>query len=228
MEYQKIENLIDGALTQPSKFTTKTWFEINDESRGTYNVNSQIKFKATILGFSLCDYSDTIIDYILVQGKITIAGAGDDAAVRQAEERDKSVAFKNYVPFTNYISEINNAQIDNAKDIDIAKPMYNLRECSNNYSKTSGSLWQYYRDEPNDKPEKSEPFKFKIKIIEKTPAAGNEKDVEIMVLVKCLSNFWRTLEISLIKSAGTFKITDTKLYVPVVTVSTQDHSKLFQ
>ena len=104
MEYQNIANLLDGAPNQPSKFRTKNWFEINDESRGTYNVNSQIRFKTTMLKFSLCDYSDA---YILVKGKITITGAGDDAAARQADERDKGVAFKNCTPFINCISEIN-------------------------------------------------------------------------------------------------------------------------
>ena len=77
MEYQKIANLIDReSSSEPSKFKTKNWFEINDESRGAYNVNSEIKFKTTMLKFSLCDYSDA---YILVRGKITITGAGDDA-----------------------------------------------------------------------------------------------------------------------------------------------------
>ena len=108
---------------------------------------SQIKFKTTMLKSSLCDYIDA---YILVKGRITIAGAGDDAAVRQADERDEGVAFKNCAPFTNCISEINNTQVDNAKDIDIVMPMYNLIEYSDNYVKTSGSLWQYFRDEPDD------------------------------------------------------------------------------
>ena len=116
MEYQQIANLIDDASSQPSKFRTKNWVEINDESRGTYNVNSQVKFKTTMLKSSLCDYSDA---YILVKGKITITGRGDDAEARQADERNKGVAFKNCAPFTNCISEINNTQIDNAKDIDI-------------------------------------------------------------------------------------------------------------
>ena len=83
-----------------------------------------------MLRSSLCEYSDR---YILVKGKITITGAGDNAAARQADERDKGVAFKNCAPFTNYISEINNTQIDNAKDIDIVMPMYNLIEYSDNY-----------------------------------------------------------------------------------------------
>ena len=125
--------------------------------------------------------------------------------------------------------------------------MYNLIEYSDNYSKTSGSLWQYYKDDPNDNITQSESFKSKIKITGKTPAAGNTKDVEIIVPLKYLSNFWRTLEMPLINcevnliltwskdcviSSATgetkFKITETKLYVPVVTLSTQDNVKLLQ
>ena len=122
-------------------------------------------------------------------------------------------------------------------------PMYKLREYIHNYSKTSGSLYQYYRDEPNDNLADSESFKSKIKTTGKNPAAGNEKYVQIMVPFKYLSNFWRTLEIPLINcevdliltwsstcvitnstGAGTFKITETKLYVPVVTLSAQDNA----
>ena len=91
MEYQKIANLLDSASNQPSKFKIKNWVETNDESRETYNGNSQIKFKTTMLKSSLCDYSDA---YILVKGRITTTGAGDDAAATQADERDKGVAFK--------------------------------------------------------------------------------------------------------------------------------------
>ena len=71
-------------------------------------------------------------------------------AARQADETDKEVTFKNCAPFTKCISRINNTDIDNAHDIDIVMPMYNLLEYSDNYSKTSGSLWQYYKDDPND------------------------------------------------------------------------------
>ena len=244
MEYQKIANLIDETSNQQSKFRTKNWVEINDESRGTCNVNSQIKLKTTMLKSSLWDYSDA---YILVKGRITIAGAGDDAAARQADERDKGVAFKNCAPFTNCVSEINNTQVDNAKDIDIVMPMYELIEYSDNYAKTTGSLWQYFRDEPDDDIEDSESFKSKIKITGKTPNNNDIKDVEIMVPIKYISNFCRTLEMPLINfevnliltwsstcvitdstGAGTFEITDTKLYVPVVTLSTQENTKLFQ
>ena len=148
-----------------------------------------------MLKSSLCDYSDA---YIHVKGKMTITGAGDNAEAREADERNKGAVFKNCAPFTNCISEINNTQVYNTKDIDIVMPMYNLIEYSNNCAKTSGSLWQYYRDESNDNFADSESFKSKIKITGKTPAAGNEKDVEIMVPLKYLSNFWRTLEMLLI------------------------------
>ena len=186
MEYQKIANLIDDTSNRPSKFRTKNWVEINDESRRTYNVNSQIKFKTTMLKSSLCDYSDA---YILVKGRITITGAGADAAARQEDERDKGVAFKSYAPFINCISEINNTLVGNAKDIDIIMPMCNLIEYSDNYAKTKGSLWQYFRDKPNDNLADSELFKSKIKITGKTPNDNNVKDVEIIVPLKYLSNF---------------------------------------
>ena len=246
MEYQKIANLIDDTSNQPSKFRTKNWVEINDESRGVYNVNSQIKFKTTMLKSSLCDYSDA---YVLVKGTITIDGAGADAAARQADERNKGVAFKNYAPFTNWISEINNTQVDNAKDIDIVMPMYNLTKYSDNYAKTTGNAWQYFRDKPNDNraDSHSESFKSKMKVTGKTPVNNNEKDVEIMVPLKYLSNFWKALEMALINCevnliltwsstcaftnsnvAGTFAITNTKLYVPVVTLSLQENANFLQ
>ena len=181
MEYQKIIHLLDNTSNQLSKFRTKNWIEINDQSRGVYNTNSDIRFKTTMLKSSLCDYSDA---YILVKGTITITGAGADAAARQADERDKGVIFKNCAPFINCKSEINNTEIDNAKHIDIVMPMYNLIEYSDNYSKTTVNLWQYYRDEPNDNLTDSESFKSKIKITGKTPDDGNTKDVEIIVPLK--------------------------------------------
>ena len=100
-----------------------------------------------MLRSNLCDYADA---YILVKGTITITGAGNDDAIKQADERDKGVTFKNCAPFTKCISRINNTDIDNAQDIHIVMLMYNLTEYSNNYSKTSGSLWQYYKDNPSD------------------------------------------------------------------------------
>ena len=142
---------------------------------------------------------------------------------------------------------MNNADIDDAHDIDIIMTMYNLNKYSDNYSKTSESLWQYYKDIPNDNLARSESFKYKVKITGKTPNNGNTKDVEIIVPLKYLSNFWRTLEMSLINcevdlvltwskgcvitnstGEGKFEITETKLYVPVVTLSTKDNEKLLQ
>ena len=90
----------------------------------------------------------------------------------------KEFQFENCAPFTDCISEINNTQIDNAKYLEVVMPMYNLIEYSNNYSKTS-SLWQYYRDDPNDNITESASFKYKVKITGKTPAAGNRKHVKM-------------------------------------------------
>ena len=125
MEYQKIIHLLDNTSNQLSKFRRKNCIEINDWSRWVYNTNTDIRFKTTMLKSSLCYYSDA---YILVKGTILNTGAGDDAAARQIVERNKGVIFTNYAPFINCKSEINNTEIDNAKDIDIVIRMYNLIE----------------------------------------------------------------------------------------------------
>ena len=213
-----------------------------------YNTNSKIKFKTTMLRSSLCDHSDA---YILVKRTISIT-----AQAGSSPNNDKKVVFKNCAPFTDCISEINNTQVDNAEYIDVVMPMYNLIEYSNIYSKKSGSLWQYYRGElaltnvgfitSFHASNNSASFKFRQKI---TGAKGNKgtENVEIMVSLMYLGNFWRTLEMSLINceinliltwsdkcvlcndtKATTFAITDTKLYVPVVTLSTQDNVKLLE
>ena len=254
MEHQKIANLIDDASNQPSKFRTKNWVETNGESRGTYNVNSQIKFKTTMLKSSLCDYSDS---YIIVKGTITVNNTAADGAA--ANNINKKVIFKNCAPFTNFISEINNTQVDNGKDIDIVMPLHNLIKHSDNYVKTSGSLWQYCKDIPPVNNNNAivdftganltNSFNFKAKITGQTGDDGT-KSVEIMVPLKYLSNFWRTLEMPLINcevnliltwsstcvivstnnanQGATFTITNTRLYVPVVTLSTQENAKLLQ
>ena len=131
-----------------------------------------------MLRSSLCDYAGSCI---LVKRTITFAGTGDDAAVRRADERNKGVIFKNCAPFTKCISKINNTEMDNAQDIDTVILMNSLIVCSNNYSKTSGSLWQHYKDEPNDNLANSESFKSKVKLTGNTPAGGNIKDVKIIV-----------------------------------------------
>ena len=255
MEYQKIANLLDdGSSNQPSKFKRKNWVEVNNESRGTYNVNSRTKFKTTMLKSSLCDYSDA---YILVKATITVNHI--DAVHAVANDTGTKVIFNNCAPFSICISEINNIQLDNAKDIDIVMPMYNLIEYSDNYSKTSGSLWQYCQDIPAvddynaivnfSNNNLTDSFNFKLKMTGQTGDNGT-KNVEIMVPLKYLSNFWRTLEIPLIKcevnllltwskfcvvlstdvtaQEAKFAISDTKLYVRVVPLSTQDNAKLLQ
>ena len=143
MEYQKIANLLNDESNKPSKFRTKTWVEIDDDIRGAYSTNKQIRFKTSMLRSSLCDYSDA---YILVKGNITVNNTAADGAA--ANNTDKKVIFKNCAPFTSCVSKINNAQIDNAQYIDIVMPVYNLIEYSDNYSKTSGSLWQYCKEMP--------------------------------------------------------------------------------
>ena len=152
-----------------------------------------------------------------------------------------------------------NTQIYNAKDIDIVMPMYNLIEYSDNYAKTTGSLWQYCKDIPArnannnivafDANNTTDSFKFKAKITGQTGNDGT-KDIEIIVPLKYLCNFWRTLEMPLINCEvnliltwssncvliasgiqnqnATFAITDTKLYVSVVTLSTQENTKFLQ
>ena len=255
MEYQKIANLIDDLSSKPSKFRTRNWVEINDEPRRAYNVNSQITFKTTMLKSSLCDYSDA---YILVKGTISVDNTAPAGAA--VNNNDEKVIFKNCAPFTNCISEINNTQIGNAKDIDIVMSMYNLIEYSDNYAKTTGSLWQYYKDIPARNNNNNEivhftannftdSFHFKVKFTGQTDDDGT-KVVEIMVPLKYLRNFWRTLEMPLINCEvnliltwsstcvlvatsvlnqnTTFAITDTKLYVPVVILSTQENTKFLQ
>ena len=142
MEYQSIINLLANIPNQPTKLRTKNWMEINDESRGTYNKNNQIRFKILMLMSSLCDNHA----YILVEG--TIAVANTEVAAAVANNVDKKVIFKTCALFTNCISRIDNTQVDDAHDIYVVMPMYNLIEYSDNYSKKSGILWQYCRDEP--------------------------------------------------------------------------------
>ena len=236
---------------------TRNWIEINDEARGTYSPNRQIKFRTSMLRPSLCDYSGA---YILVKGNITV-NTTDRAA---ANNTNKKVIFKNCALFTNCISKINNKDIDNAEYIDIVMPMYNLIEYSENYSKTSGILWQYCKEIPavnNDGgiadfngTNATDSSNFKTKITGQTAANNNNGniagrvDVEIMVPLKYLSNSWRTLEMPLINreielildwsencviiytdvnnQVATFTTTETNLYVPVVTLSTEDNAKL--
>ena len=136
MEYQKI------ITNQPPKFKTKNWVEINYGLYGVYSTSSSNKLKTSMIRSNLCDYSDA---YILVKGTLTVTNAAIEAT---PNNRNKEVIFKNYALFTDCMTEINNKEIDHAKDIDVVMAMYNLIEYIGNYSKISVSLWQYYRDEP--------------------------------------------------------------------------------
>ena len=121
-------NLLNDESNKPSKFKTRNWAEMNDEARGTYSPNKQIKFKTSMLRSILCDYGDV---YILVKGNITVNNTA--AAGADADNTNKKVIFKNCAKFTNCISKINNTQIDNAEYIDIVMPMYKLIEYSDIY-----------------------------------------------------------------------------------------------
>ena len=201
-------------LDNVPRFITKKWVEVHDQSGSAedrYKPSKQIRFKTSMLRSDLCDYSDA---YIVVKGTITVTDP-DNA------KRNKSVAFKNNAPFINCISKINGVQIDNAEDLDVVMPMYNLLEYSKNYRKTTGSLWNYYRDEFNHFPANnynanpitnSESFKYKTNITGNTSNANQEngenteqentktnKNLKIVVSLKHLSNFWKTLDTTLIK-----------------------------
>ena len=138
MEFKKITNFLDTTSDDKDlpRFVTKKQIEIYDQSGGNYNVNKEIRIKTSMLRSDLCDFSDA---YIVVKGTITVVRPNN-------AKRNKSVAFKNNAPFINCISKINGVKIDNAEDLDVVIPLYNLLECSKNYRKTTGSLWNYYRD----------------------------------------------------------------------------------
>ena len=121
---------------------------------------------------SLSNYADV---YIPVKETITITAAGDHDAAKRLHEWNKGIIFKNCAPFTKSISWINGTEIDNAQDIDIVMPMSIVLIISDNYWKISGSLWQYYKVDPNDNTAQCESYKSKIKITGKTVAAGNIK-----------------------------------------------------
>ena len=205
-------------------------------------VVTTVKFETRVIKSSLCDYSDA---YILVTGNIT-AKVGD---------ANTKAAFKNCAPFTKCITHINDEHVDGAENLDIIMPMYSLIEYSDNYSDTSGSLWQFKRDESpvtnagnTDNVSTNNPtsFRYKSSVIGESTAGDNWvfKNVKIVAPLKYLSNFWRYLGMPLINvkihieldwtkdcvtstiADTTFKITNTKLYVPIITLSAKDNAKL--
>ena len=195
---------------------------IIDDALGTWNTNSQIKFKTSILRSSLFDYFDA---YVLVSGTKAVA---EVAAGR--ENNNIQVVFKNCAPFTDWVSKVSNTQIHNAKEIDLVIAIHNLIENSDNYSEILGSLCQYYRDEPaltdvsalDNVPNNSALFKYKQKI---TGSTGNDSTKVVQIItssVNCAICNAATI------SATRFVITNTKLYVLVVTLSTEDDAKLLE
>ena len=265
MEFQKIINLLD--ITSDDKelprYVTKKWIEVDDQSEKNCNPKKEIRFKKSMLRSNLCDFSDAYT--VVKENNIIITNPNNP-------KRNKAVAIKHNAPFINCISKINGSKIDNLEDLDIVMPMYNLLEYCKNYEKTTGSLWNYYRDEPsNPLSTNSESFRYKASIVGNTynvdltiiGDGGNPvpnpkydadkaetKETEVVIPLKHLNNFWRNLDILLINceveiiltwstncvladmtvdadahlaivapTGLEFQITDTKLYVPVVTLS---------
>ena len=224
---------------------------INDENNTNYGVNKDtgannadtIKYDTRVLKPNLCDYAEA---YILVD--VTIRGTGGDNNTR--------LALKNCAPFTKCNLEINDEPIDTAENLDIVMPMYNLIEYSDNYQDSSATLYQYKRDEPPEANaiddltvDKSNSFKYKVSLLGNPVVARNiaKRSVKVVVPLKYLSNFFRSLEMPLINckiklnltwkkecvlstDAGNavFIINDTKMYVPVVTLPKEDNKDFIE
>ena len=251
MENQKIINLLDKIDTDSNHFATKKWYVINDQNNTNYGVNKDtgannpdtIKYHTRVLKPNLCDYAEA---YILVDG--TIRGTGGDNNTR--------LVLKNCAPFTKCNLEINDEHVDTAENLDIVMPMYNLIEYSDNDQDLSATLYQYKGDEP---PEDNaiddltvnnmSSFKYKISLLGDGNVVGGVVilNVKVVVPLKYLSNFFRSLEIPLINckiklnltwkkecvlstDAGNavFIINNTKMYVPVVTLSKEDNKDFIE
>ena len=204
MDFNKISTLAGATNDKVTKFTTRKWAEVQNQSGSTYNTRKQIRFKTSMLRSDLCDYSDP---YVWVKGKIYVTNPNNDANF------DRRLTLKNNAPFILCISKINGKLIEDAEDLDIAMPMYNLLEYSKNYEKTTGSLFNYYRDEPNKATigngdnainisiRDSKSFDYKANITGRLANNANKKeDVEIAIPLKYSGNFWRSLNIPLINS----------------------------
>ena len=249
MENQKTTNLLDKYDTDSKYFAAKKWYIINDENNTNYGVNKDtgadaphtIKYDTRVLKPNLCDYAEA---YLLVDGNIRAAAANNNTRL----------ALKNCAPFTKCNLEINDEHVDTAENLDIVMPMYNLKEYSDNYQDSSATLYQYKRDEPPEDnavadltDDNSDSLKYKIKLLGNPVLVGAiaKRNVKVVVPLKYLSNFFRSLEMPLINckiklnltwkkewvlsiDAGeaVFIINDTKLYVPVVTLS-KEHNKDF-
>ena len=253
MENPKIINLLHKDDIDSKHFTTKKWYIINDENNINYGVNKDagannpdtIKYDTRVLKPNLCDYAGA---YILVDATIRAANAVN--ATR--------LALTNCMPFTKCNLEINDEHVDRAENLDIVMPMYNLIEYSDNYQDSSATLYQYKRDEPpnnnvNLTADNSTSFKYKVNLLGNIAAADPDNarvgrlNVKIVVPLKYLSNFFRSLEMPLINCKikltltwkkkcvlstaaddAVFIINDTKLYVPVVTLSKEDNKDFIE
>ena len=232
MEYDKISNLLlsednENEVSKAnranemsevlSKFLTREYVRVNS-LLNTYNENKSIRFKTPTLRSNLCDYSDA---YILVKGTyilVTAPGVNNNAN-NIRDKRNRPLILKNNTPFVSCITRINGELIEDANDLDIVIPMYNLLEYSKNYRKTIGSLYNYYRDELSDdvddnnfdniKVVNSNTFKYKNKItgniynvdvgVDGYDVNKNRKqEIELAIPLKYLGNFWRALNIPLI------------------------------
>ena len=193
---QNIVNLLGDANNESSKIAKRKWYFINDQSNTYYGEGDEdsttVKFETKVIKSNICDYSNA---YTLVTGNIKTNGDG-------ANDR---VAFKDCAPFTKCITHTNDEDVDNADSLDIIMSMYNLMEYSDNYSGTSGSLWQFKRAEHkmnNGNPANvitadSSSFKYKSSLIKESTVVNNNRvfeNVKIAVSLKYLSNFWRSLE----------------------------------
>ena len=208
METHKIVNLLNSSDNEYFRFATKKWYVIETELKGNYSHHDPITFLTESIESSLCDYSDTCI---LVTGDIavttTIAGAGDKPSPppqkKQPLAAAAQVAFKNCAPFKDCRTEINDTFGDYGDFINIALPMYNLIEYSDNYSDSSGSLWDFKRDGIANKvhvtnDDNAPSFKYKSNLITNTEENVTIIGIKIAVPLKYLSNFWGSLEIPLI------------------------------
>ena len=239
MENQKIISLLDSSDNESQKFATKRRYIINDQNTGNNAYGNgedgaTIKFETKVIKPNLCDYSDA---YISVIGDI------------QNKPANSVVAFKNSTPFRTCDVTINDEHGEKAEDLDIVMPMYNLLEYSDNYQDSTGSLYQFKRDEPPDDnanvANDTTSLVYKSKLISGTDD-NNVNNVKLVVPLKYVSSFFRSLEMPLVNckidlewhkdcivssadAAGqvvSFMITNTKLYVPVVTLSTKDNNNL--
>ena len=191
MESQKIINSLGSNDNESQKFAAKRWYIINAQNTdnnayGNGEDGTTIKFETKVIKPNLCDYSDA---YILVTGNI------------QNKPANSVVAFKNCALFRTCDVTINDEHVEKAEDLDIVMPTYNLLEYSDNYQDSAGSLYQFKRDEPPDDnadvANNTSTLVYKSKVISGTDD-NNVNNVKLVVPLKYVSNFFRSLEMPLV------------------------------